>query len=177
LKRRHGWHEPSLNGLLAGRRVARELDAIIARRGRPLTLVSDNGTEFTSMAILRWSQDRGIDWQYIAPGKPIQNAFIESFNGSFGDECLKRDAVLVTGASRRTDRRMEGGLQHSSTTLLAGQHHAQRVRQEVGIEKTGRLGPNINPRTLLKTGGNLGSGQDASVVRPWGRSQKTGEKP
>jgi putative transposase len=73
---------------ISGRRVARELDAIIARRGRPLTVVSDNGTEFTSMAILRWSQDRGIDWHYIAPGKPIQNGFIESFNGSFRDECL-----------------------------------------------------------------------------------------
>src|SRR4051812_34023741 len=51
---------------------------------------------------------------------------------------------------------MEGGLQHATTTLLAGQHHAQRVRQEVSTGTTGRLGPNINPRTLLKTGGNLG---------------------
>jgi putative transposase len=73
---------------LSGRRVVRELDAVIAQRGRPLTVVSDNGTEFTSMAILRWSQDRGIDWHYIAPGKPMQNGFIESFNGSFRDECL-----------------------------------------------------------------------------------------
>jgi putative transposase len=73
---------------LSGRRVVRELDAVIAQRGRPLTVVSDNGTEFTSMAILRWSQDRQIDWHYIAPGKPMQNGFIESFNGSFRDECL-----------------------------------------------------------------------------------------
>lgn len=73
---------------LSGRRVVRELDAIIARRGGPVTVVSDNGTEFTSMAILRWSQDHEIDWHYIAPGKPMQNGFIESFNGSFRDECL-----------------------------------------------------------------------------------------
>jgi putative transposase len=73
---------------LSGGRVVRELDAIITIRGRPLTVVSDNGTEFTSMAILRWSQDRQIDWHYIAPGKPMQNGFIESFNGSFRDECL-----------------------------------------------------------------------------------------
>ena len=73
---------------LSGIRVARELDAIIAQRGRPVTIVSDNGTEFTSMAILKWSQDTGIDWHYIAPGKPMQNGFIESFNGSFRDECL-----------------------------------------------------------------------------------------
>lgn len=71
---------------LSGLRVARELDQIIACRGQPCTIVSDNGTEFTSMAILRWSQDRQIDWHYIAPGKPMQNGFIESFNGSFRDE-------------------------------------------------------------------------------------------
>jgi putative transposase len=73
---------------LSGVRVGRELDVVIARRGRPQTIVSDNGTEFTSMAILRWSQEAGIDWHYIAPGKPTQNAFIESFNGRLRDELL-----------------------------------------------------------------------------------------
>ena len=51
-------------------------------------MVSDRGPEFTSMAILRWSQDRQIDWHDMAPGKPMQNGFIESFNGSFRDGCL-----------------------------------------------------------------------------------------
>jgi putative transposase len=73
---------------LSGARVERELDAIIARRGRPLCVVSDNGTELTSVAILRWSQDTRIEWHYIAPGKPTQNAFIESFNGRLRDELL-----------------------------------------------------------------------------------------
>jgi putative transposase len=73
---------------LSGRRVARELDTIIARRGRPNTIVSDNGTELTSMAVLKWCQDTGVDWHYIAPGKPTQNAFVESFNGRFRDELL-----------------------------------------------------------------------------------------
>ena len=73
---------------LSGVRVGRELDAIIARRGCPQTIVSDNGTEFTSMAILRWSQEARINWHYIAPGKPTQNAFIESFNGRLRDELL-----------------------------------------------------------------------------------------
>jgi len=73
---------------LSGVRVGRELDGVIARRGRPQTIVSDNGTEFTSMAIQRWSQEAGIDWHYIAPGKPTQNAFIESFNGRLRDELL-----------------------------------------------------------------------------------------
>ena len=87
---------------LGGRRVVRELDAVIARRGRPRTVVSDNGTEFTSMAILRWSQDHQIDWHYIAPGKPMQNGFIESFNGSFRDECLNE--TLFSSLPEARDR-------------------------------------------------------------------------
>ena len=73
---------------LSGVRVARELDTIIAGRCRPATCVSDNGTEFTSMAMLRWSQERRVEWHYIAPGKPQQNAFAESFIGRLRDECL-----------------------------------------------------------------------------------------
>jgi len=73
---------------LSGMRVTRELDVLIRQRGRPNTIVSDNGTEFTSMAILKWSQETNVEWHYIQPGKPMQNGFVESFNGSFRDECL-----------------------------------------------------------------------------------------
>ena len=73
---------------LSGFRVARELDAAIAARRRPAMIVSDNGTELTSMAILRWSQDSLITWHYIDLGKPQQNAFVESFNGRLRDELL-----------------------------------------------------------------------------------------
>jgi putative transposase len=73
---------------LGGVRVARELDAIIAVHGRPVASVSENGTELTGTAIQRWRQDRRIDWHYIAPGKPQENAFAESFIGRLRDECL-----------------------------------------------------------------------------------------
>lgn len=73
---------------LSGLRVTRELDALIRLRGNPLTVVSDNGTELTSMAVLKWCQETGVDWHYIQPGKPMENGFVESFNGSFRDECL-----------------------------------------------------------------------------------------
>lgn len=73
---------------LSGERVTRELDIIAKVRGLPMSIVSDNGTELTSMAMLRWSQDRRVEWHYIAPGKPTQNAFIESFNGRLRDELL-----------------------------------------------------------------------------------------
>lgn len=73
---------------LSGKRLTRELDEIIQIRGMPKTIVSDNGTEMTSSAVLKWCQKTKVEWHYIAPGKPTQNAFIESFNGSFRDECL-----------------------------------------------------------------------------------------
>ena len=73
---------------LSGVRVARELDLIAERRGYPCMVVSDNGTELTSNAILKWQKDRKVEWHYIAPGKPMQNGFVESFNGRLRDECL-----------------------------------------------------------------------------------------
>lgn len=73
---------------LSGRRVARELDLLIAMRTRPRSIISDNGTELTSNAILSWTAEAGVDWHYIDPGKPVQNAFIESFNGRLRDEFL-----------------------------------------------------------------------------------------
>ena len=73
---------------ISGRRVARELTTLIERRGKPGLIVSDNGTEFTSNAMLSWAQDNKIDWHFIAPGKPMQNGFCESFNGRMRDELL-----------------------------------------------------------------------------------------
>ena len=73
---------------LSGERVARELDRIAETRGYPCMVVSDNGTELTSNAILKWQEDRKVEWHYIAPGKPMQNGLVESFNGRMRDECL-----------------------------------------------------------------------------------------
>ena len=73
---------------ISGKRVARELTTLIAKRGKPGMIVSDNGTEFTSNAILSWASEHRIEWRYIAPGKPMQNGFCESFNGRMRDELL-----------------------------------------------------------------------------------------
>ena len=84
---------------ISGRRVARELDRVVELRGRPCMIVSDNDRggswplrgrvsrrdEFTSNAMLSWASDRGVDWHFIAPGKPMQNGFVESFNGRLCD--------------------------------------------------------------------------------------------
>ena len=105
---------------LSGARVARELDAVIARRGKPVNLVSDNGTEFTSLAILKWSQETTVEWHYIAPGKPTQNAFVESFNGRLRDELLNE--VLFTS------------LAHARAELATWQadYNTQRPHSQLG---------------------------------------------
>ncbi|ABF65700.1 Hypothetical protein yagA [Ruegeria sp. TM1040] len=73
---------------LSGQRVGRELDSTVRTRGYPCIVISDNGTELTSSAILRWQEDRKVEWHYIALGKHMQNGFVESFNGRLRDECL-----------------------------------------------------------------------------------------
>lgn len=86
---------------LSGIRVARELDMLVARRQRPLMIVSDNGTELTSRAILQWQEDNAVAWHYIAPGKPMQNGFVESLNGRLRDECLNEHLFRTLPAARQ----------------------------------------------------------------------------
>ena len=86
---------------ISGKRVARELTAVIERRGKPQMIVSDNGTEFTSNAILRWAEEQRVEWHYIAPGKPMQNGYIESFNGRMRDELLNETLFLDLDQARQ----------------------------------------------------------------------------
>ena len=119
---------------LSGLRVTRELTAIMVRRGRPKTIVSDNGTELTSMAVLRWCQETRIDWHYIAPGKPMQNAFVESFNGSFRDELLNETlfSTLAEARERITAWKEDYNRHrpHSSLGNLTPQEFAMKSRLE-----------------------------------------------
>ncbi len=82
-------------------RVVRELDRVIEIRGCPRMIVSDNGTEFTSNAILVWQEENAIEWHYIAPGKPMQNGFVESFNGRLRDECLNEHPFANLNGARQ----------------------------------------------------------------------------
>ena len=85
---------------ISGARVSRVLDRIADERGLPKTIVMDNGTELTSLAMLAWAAKHRVQLHYIAPGKPTQNAFVESFNGKFRDECLN-DNVFTSIAEAR----------------------------------------------------------------------------
>ncbi len=85
---------------LSGDRTVRVLDAIADVRGYPKTLVMDNGTELTSLVMLCWARDRKVRLHYIQPGKPTQNAYIESFNGKFRDECLNEHEFSTLDEAR-----------------------------------------------------------------------------
>jgi putative transposase len=86
---------------LSGLRVIRELAAIMSVCGKPAMIVSDNGTELTSNAVLRWAAEHGIEWHEIGQGKPMQKAFVESFNGGMRDECLNKHVFTSRADARR----------------------------------------------------------------------------
>ena len=157
---------------ISGARVARELTALIAQRGKPQMIVSDNGTEFTSNAVLSWSGAHKIDWHYIAPGKPAQNAFIESFNGRMRDELLNETLFFGLGHARaeitawiedyNTERPHSalGYLAPAAFATTLVPHTTTAMGQAAAIDKVSAACPIahhpvegvFNPRTLILPG-------------------------
>ena len=87
---------------IGGRRVAQVLQRLIETRGTPARLVTDNGPEFISRALDAWAYAHGIELHFIEPGKPNQNAYVESFNGRMRDECLNEQWFMSLGQARET---------------------------------------------------------------------------
>jgi putative transposase len=87
---------------LTGARVVRVLEQLRERRGLPQVLVTDNGPEFAGRAVDVWAYEQGVKLHFIEPGKPVQNAFIESFNGKMRDECLNEHWFATLGEARQT---------------------------------------------------------------------------
>jgi len=98
---------------ISGRRVARELAAIMARRGKPDLIVSDHGTEFTSNAMPEWTQKAGVVWHFIAPGKPMQNGFCEAFNARMRDRLLNERPFFSLGHARAAMARWVADYNHT----------------------------------------------------------------
>lgn len=90
---------------ISGKRVARELSQVVARRGKPELIVSDHGTEFTSNAMLAWTHAAGIAWHFIAPGKPMQNGICEAFNARMRDELLNETLFFSLSHARSATAR------------------------------------------------------------------------
>ena len=117
---------------ISGRRVARELTALIKRRGKPGMIVSDNGTEFTSNAMFAWAQDNRVVWHFIAPGKPMHNGFCERFNGRMRDELLNESLFL--------------GLDHARTkiTIWVDDYNQRRPHSALGYLTPAAYGANLS---------------------------------
>ena len=119
---------------ISGLRVTRELDQAFTECAMPKTIVSDNGTEFTSMAVLKWVRHNGIDWHYIQPGNPTQNAFIQSFNGKLQDECLNETLFSsMTDAREELNKWQEDynhQRPHSSIGNLTPSEFAEKIRMD-----------------------------------------------
>ena len=125
-----------LDTSISGRRVVRELGDLIARRGAPKMIVSDNGTELTSNAVLAWSGETRVDWHYIAPGKPTQNGFVESFNGRMRDELLNETlfftvrqarAILARWVDDYNTERPHSSLGYATPAAFAAELEQQRA--------------------------------------------------
>lgn len=122
---------------LSGIRVGRELDRLIAQRGLPRMIVSDNGSEFTSNAILAWADQNRVEWHYIAPGKPMQNGFIESFNGRLRDELLNE--TLFTSLTQA----------RVATTLWRADYNTARPHSQIAWQTPDEFARTFTPRRSL----------------------------
>ena len=83
-----------------GKKVAEQLSHIIARQGTPESITSDNGSEFVGKAMEAWSYQNGVKLDFISPGKPVENGFVESFNGRLRDECLNVEVFFDVNDAR-----------------------------------------------------------------------------
>jgi putative transposase len=144
---------------LSGARVVRELELVVLRRGCPHTIVSDNGTELTSNAVLRWAAER-LSWHYIQPGKPVQNAFIESFNSKLRDECLNEHFFFGLAEARHLIEAWRQDYNqlrpHSSLGALAPAEYAKRQGGGPPEQAQGSAAPPLAPPPHLRQNINPG---------------------
>jgi len=122
---------------ISGQYVTRILDRAAVFRGYPLAVRTDNGPEFTSRAFMGWASSHGIQHILIQPGRPMQNGYIESFNGKFRDECLNEqwfDTLLQARSTISTWRQDYNEVRpHSSLGRIPPAKFAELHRQRAGV--------------------------------------------
>ena len=126
---------------LGGVRVVRVLEELKRRRGLPRQIRSDNGPEFVSRAVDQWAFEQGLQWHTIQPGRPMENGYVESFNGRFRDECLNENWFSSLADARRkiaswkqdyNERRPHSSLQYRTPVEFAAQSAAGFDTEDVG---------------------------------------------
>ena len=126
--------------LLPGRHVVRVLDGLKQTRGLPEAIQLDNGPEFISRAVDQWAFAHGVALHFIERGKPTQNAYIESFNGKFGDECLNQNWFVDLGDARQIIEAWRVDYNtlrpHSSLRYQTPEEFAREAAAKKAVEKT-----------------------------------------
>lgn len=152
---------------LGGLRVRRVLDRIADQRGLPEAIILDNGPEFRGRALAAWSEERRVRLEFIQPGKPVQNAYIESFNGRLRDECLNANwFTSLTDARRKIDiwrqdcnqQRPHSSLGYRPPRICTGESGDEDMRKaSSGMPEQGTQTPSPAPDSSpLKTKINRG---------------------
>ena len=134
-------HSPVLEAgfRMTGETVSQVLDRVLHTRVVPRSITVDHGTEFQSRALEDWAYRRGVQLDFIRPGKPVGNAFIESFNGRLRDECLNvhqcatlahAQAVIEVWRCDYNQQRPHSSLGHLTPDEFVGQRQAQQIVEE-----------------------------------------------
>jgi putative transposase len=133
----------------ASRRVTRVLEGIVAERGQPKAIRCDNGPELTSRHFLAWCVERQIELVHIQPGKPTQNAHVESFHGRLREECLAVRTCSMRGARSRRGRSNTTKSARTAVWDTARRKSLRRRRQRASTQLSERQGtqtPSLAPR-------------------------------
>ncbi len=170
----------SVDRSIGGKKVAAALDSVVALRGAPESITVDNGTEFVSRAMESWSVCCGVRLDFIRPGRPVENAFIESFNGRLRDECLNVEIFDDLRTARRqierwrldyNDRRPHSALGDRTPNEFA------RAAADVSSKGTRAAGEvkkrSTGPRQGSPNGGPCGAVLDPSQPISWDPKRRT----
>src|SRR5690606_23752288 len=147
-------HEPvaiDVERAISGQGVCRVLDRLALSRGLPKVIRTDNGKEFCGKAMVTWAHDRGVQLRLIEPGKPNQNAYVESFNGRLRDECLNEHLFTNLLHARTAIENLASRVQRGAAQESTGRPDASGLCQTAS--RVGYSKPGLQIRPLLKAGG------------------------
>ncbi|MBL8863645.1 MAG: transposase family protein, partial [Planctomycetes bacterium] len=170
---------------ISGQRVIRVLERAIELRGKPEVIVTDNGPEFTCIALDAWARSRGIHLHWIEPGKPVQNAYVESFKGRFRDACLNQHHFLGLDDARaliedwrqdynriRPHTSLDGQTPEDFLLALAGRMRPARAKPHRQLNLFEE--PQTSPGLSLPLDRQRGQGHEKPVTLAWPRRPPEG---
>ena len=125
---------------ISGERVVRVLEELKRQRGLPAQIRSDNGPEFTSRAVDQWVYEQGIRWHYIQPERPMENGYVESFNGRFRDECLNENWFCSLAEARAIIAAWRQDYNHCRPHSALGYRTPEEFAQQAAQPDSGKGG-------------------------------------